>query len=154
MNFKIRKALLGDSDFLFQLRNEESVRLVSLHGDPISLEVHQRWFANKLGNSNSVIFIAETDGVPIAQTRFDVIGNDAEVSIAVVKEYRGKGYGSEILRKTSRECFEMFPDLKVINAFINFGNDNSARSFSKAGYSYDRISENGGLTRRVMVIKR
>lgn len=139
---------------MFNLRNEESVRLVSLNSAPISLETHRQWFQKRLADSNSVIYISELDSAPIAQTRYDVSGEEAEASIAVVKEFRGRGCGSEILKRTAKEFFKDFPAVKAVKAYINLGNAASVRSFSKAGYQYVGRSTEGGLERDKFVFKK
>lgn len=153
-NLNIRKVRVKDSEFLFMLRNEESVRAVSLNSAPITWEAHQRWFEKKLANPNSMIYISESDSSPIAQTRYDVNGESAEVSISVVIEFRGKGYGSEILKRTAEKFFRNFPFVKTVKAYINMGNVISLRSFAKAGYQLIGNSEEGGLTRNLMILNR
>ena len=156
---KIRKALLEDSEFLFNLRNEESVRKVSGNPNIIPWENHQAWFKKRLVNPKSIIFIIELEGQSIAQTRYDLGGNgtaldgsDAEVSIAVAKDFRGKGLGTEILKKTAEKFWETFPEIKTIRAFINLGNEASVRSFSKAGYRLIGQSNHNGLVQNEMIL--
>ena len=80
MNLTLRKANKSDSRFLFELRNEEEVRCVSRNTAPIAFSDHKKWFEKKLASSVSLILIAEENGTPIAQTRFDAKGQYAEVS--------------------------------------------------------------------------
>ncbi len=136
MNLQLRKATVADSRFLFELRNDASVREVSFSTEPIPFESHEKWLAKKLADTTSTIFIAETKGgVPLAQIRFDLVDEKtAEVSIAVAKEYRGKGYGSHVLSSASRRFFEEHPSLAFIRARIKTSNGSSLRSFEKSGY--------------------
>ncbi len=152
---RIRKLKLEDSEFLFNLRNEEAVRLVSLNSNPISLDTHSQWFQKKLESQNSIIFISEVDSLPIGQTRYDLLNpKEAEVSIAVTSNFRGKGYGTEILKRTAKQFFQDFPGVEMIYAFINLGNEASLRSFAKAGYRLLGKSDLGGLTRNQMILSR
>lgn len=145
MDIKLRRANLGDLEFLFNLRNEEAVRLVSFNSDPIDLETHQKWFEKKLGSNESVLFIAEAGSRPIAQIRFDWLGdNAAEANIAVTGEFRGRGYGSDILRKASMRFLEEFPNCARIYAYVKPENAASVRSFAKAGYIFQREAEHKG----------
>lgn len=157
VKFSLRKAELTDLKFLFNLRNEESVKKVSLNSAPIDFDAHSKWFEKKLAVSDNVIFIAEIDSLPIvqpvAQTRFDLDGNSAEVNIAVVAGFRGKGYGTEILKTAAARFFKEFPETKTVRAFINLGNDASLKSFTKAGYKYIGKSEEGGLMRHLMILE-
>ena len=135
MNFTLRKAIIGDSDFLLNLRNEEGVRKASFNQEPIKLESHSKWFQNKLKDENTQIFIVEVESRPMAMVRFDLIGDaDAEVNIAVTGKFQGKGYGSEILISSAGIFFEAFPLMEKIHAFIKPDNQASISSFSKAGF--------------------
>lgn len=130
-----RKTDKKDLEFLFNLRNEEAVRLASFNSNPISLDAHREWFEKKLNSSDSFIFITEFDGQPIAQVRFD-LGNcgEAEINIAVTQSFRGRGHGSEILRRLSRQFLKDFPKIEIIRAFVKPDNPASLRGFEKAGY--------------------
>lgn len=130
-----RKAEKKDLEFLFNLRNEEAVRLASFNSNPISLNAHREWFEKKLNSNDSFIFIAEFDDRPVAQARFDLIGDgEVEINISVTKNFRNKGYGSEILRRLSRQFLKDFPKIGVIRAFVKPDNPASLRGFKKAGY--------------------
>ncbi|MDO8429801.1 MAG: GNAT family N-acetyltransferase [bacterium] len=136
MNFTLRKVMIGDSDFLFNLRNEESVRRVSFNQESINPMGHSEWFKKKLADSQSQIFIAEVKSQSIGMVRFDLIGDaDAEVNVAVTEKFQGKGYGSGILRQSAVKFLELFPKINSIHAFIKPDNLVSIRSFIKAGYA-------------------
>ncbi len=145
MEIQLRRANIKDLEFLFKLRNEEAVRSVSFNSDPIDLETHRKWFEKKLAGNESILFIAEEDSQPIAQVRFDRLsGGEAEINIAVTEKFRGKGYGSEILRKSSMQFFSEFPECGKIRAFIKPDNLASTRSFIKAGYVFQRETDHKG----------
>ena len=48
MEIKLRRVNLNDLEFVFNLRNEEAVRLVSFSSDLIDLETHRKWFEKNL----------------------------------------------------------------------------------------------------------
>lgn len=145
MDIKLRRANLGDLEFLFRFRNEEAVRLVSFNSDLIDLETHRKWLEKKLASDESILFIAEENSQPIAQVRFDWLGgNAAEVNIAVTEKFRGKGYGSEILLKSSLQFIDKFPECEKICAFIKPDNLASIHSFIKAGYVFQRDTDHKG----------
>ncbi len=152
MDFSLRKATPNDLEFLFNLRNEEVVRRFSLNSELISLDTHKKWFERKMASQDSVIFIAEKDSEPIAQTRFDLVGEDtAEVSIAVAADFRGKGYGTEILKQTTRLFLDSHPNVLMVRAYIELDNAASLRSFTKAGYRLKGESNDGGKTRHFLI---
>lgn len=135
LDFKIRKAIPVDSEFLFSLRNEESVRKASFSSEPIALEDHQSWFKKVLADPSWQIYIIEVSGQPIAQVRFDGINEkEIEVNVAVSGNFQDKGYGSAILRETAKQFFKDFPDTNLIHAYIKPDNQSSLRSFGKADY--------------------
>ncbi|MDO8620286.1 MAG: GNAT family N-acetyltransferase, partial [bacterium] len=146
MNLQLRKATVADSRFLFELRNDASVREVSFSTTPIPFEAHEKWLAKKLADTSASLFIAETiEGEPVAQVRFDATEtNSAEVSIAVEKTHRGKGYGSLALSRASRRFLAEHPALTRIRARIKADNLASLHSFKKAGYKQIEEKETHG----------
>lgn len=154
MTLKLRVAKKDDSRFLFTLRNEEAVRLVSRQQDPIRFSDHEKWFEKKLQDSGSLILIAEESGTPIAQTRFDVRDQTAEISIAVVSLFRGKGYGTRVIMEATKHFFLKYREVRLVRAFANIGNDASVRSFVKAGYRHLGEVDDGGTKRHLLVFER
>ncbi len=131
----LRKAAMKDARFLYDLRNEEAVRSVSFTEDSFSFESHKEWLRRKLTSNDSVLYIAEAEATPVGQVRFDVrSGGNAEVSIAVCEKYRGRGYGSSVIKTASSLLFKAFPNVRNIHAYIKPGNKASHKVFAKAGY--------------------
>lgn len=138
-NLNIRKATYKDLKFIFDLRNEEMVRLKSFNNKPICLKEHRQWFKKNLTDNSSIIYIIDIKNLPIAQVRFDFIKEkEAEINIAVIKDFRNKGYGTEVLKKSSNNFLEEFPQIKTIYAFIKPDNKASLRSFEKAGFLFSK----------------
>lgn len=139
---KIRKAKKEDLLFLLKLRNDPEVRAVSFNTNEIDIETHKKWFEKKLADKNCLMLIIEEKGVEIGQVRFDKdsAGEDAEVNIALVKEFRGKGYGTRILQKTCEYALKYFGVQKIL-AHIKSDNISSIKSFSKAGFQSVGIVE-------------
>ncbi|OGF74036.1 hypothetical protein A3J56_01705 [Candidatus Giovannonibacteria bacterium RIFCSPHIGHO2_02_FULL_46_20] len=143
---RLRKAMITDSDFLFNLRNEESVRAASWSTDPIPFETHQAWMSRLLANSNRELFVAEAEGVPAGQIHydFDDASTFAEVGISFSRKYRGKGFGSEALQRTATVVFSNHPLVTTLYAHIKPDNAGSAGSFAKAGYQKTNKTEYEG----------
>ena len=55
----LRKAFWSDCRFLFRLRNEDEVRKNSFQTSEIPYSSHENWFAQKLQDFNTVIYILE-----------------------------------------------------------------------------------------------
>lgn len=155
MTFKLRKATQSDSRFLFELRNDESVRCVSRNTSAITFAEHETWFGKKLQSPDSFLLIAEERGTPIAQIRFDrTDAQSAEVSIAVSAAFRGKGYGTKIISEATRLFLTRHPDIREIRAYVNRGNEASLRSFAKADYRREKDAEDAGAVRHLLVFER
>src|SRR3989338_1386609 len=154
MNLALRKANKSVSRFLFELRNEEEVRCVSRNTAPIAFSDHKKWFEKKLASSVSLILIAEENGTPIAQTRFDAKGQYAEVSVAVVSAFRGKGYGTKIIADATKLFFKKYTKVFAVRAYANLGNAASVKSFSRAGYRHLGEVDDEGTTRHLLVFER
>ncbi len=151
----LRKATKNDSEFLFTLRNEESVRRVSGNPESISRETHEKWFEEKLTSSAAVIFIAEENGSAIAYVRFEVIQKDtASISVALVPSARGKGNGTRIITQATTRFLDEHPALSEVRAYINLGNEASEKSFSAAGYEPKGDSERGGMRQHLLISKK
>jgi len=145
MDVQLRRANLGDLEFVFNLRNEEAVRSVSFNSDLIDLETHRKWFEKKLASDESVLLIAEAGSQPIAQVRFDWMDdNGAEINIAVTEKFRGQGYGTDIIRESSIMFLSEFTRCSDIYAYIKSDNTASIRSFTKAGYVLQKETEHRG----------
>ena len=135
MNNILRKATRNDARFLFELRNEISVRQASFNTNEISFEAHTTWLAKKLSDPRTVLYIAETDGRPTAQIRFDLEEHSvAEISIAVIPSQRGHGFGTRLISKATTYFFRENPQITRVHAYIKKNNEASLQSFMKAGY--------------------
>lgn len=156
MNLTLRKAKKGDSRFLFELRNEEAVRLVSRNTKPIAFSDHEKWFEKKLTDPLSCMLVVEENGMRIAQTRCDVHsgGQEAEISIALISTFRGKGYGTKIIAKATAFFFEKYPEVLTVRAYTNLGNIASVRSFTKADYRSLGEVDDEGTRRHLFVCER
>lgn len=142
---RLRQAAFHDADFLLALRNDEAVRTASFSQDPIARENHLRWLREKLASDSSLMLIAATDDVPFAQVRIDREGvEDAEISIAITADFRGKGYGRELLKQSVAAAFLRYPRLERIHALIKPENAASCRSFEAAGFVFEKHEERKG----------
>jgi len=130
----LRPANKNDCQLLWEWTNDSEVRRSSFNMAYISWEEHINWFNNKLNDPNCIIFIAEdSTGTPIGQIRFDIIGEEAEISISVDNSFRGLGYGVVMIRKGAEEIFQK-NIAKIIHALVKLDNIASAKSFDKAGF--------------------
>ena len=150
--WRLRKADIGDKEFLFDLRNDSVVRGASLESNEIDMNAHTQWFNEKMVSGDSVLFIAD---MPIVQVRFDFPDDEtALVNIAVAENVRNMGYGSRVLSEASDAIFSNFQRIRCINAFIKLDNHMSIRSFEKAGYRHCGEAIQKGVVCAKMILER
>jgi UDP-2,4-diacetamido-2,4,6-trideoxy-beta-L-altropyranose hydrolase len=123
-----------DCQSLFQWANDPLVRSASFHPEPISFEQHERWFATRLSDGASVIYIGEdARRNPVGQVRYQLQGDRATLSINLDPAVRGQGWGAELLYFSVRALFRS-RGVRVIDAFVRPENKTSLRLFERAGF--------------------
>lgn len=132
---ELRKATEADSMFLFNLRNDLSVRETAFHTAEIHQDIHQRWLSSKLNSAHSQIYIAIVDGMPMGQIRFDFDDDykRAEFDVAIVSAARGKGYGRQLIENGCQMLLAQYPQVKII-AIIKKENQASLKAFRSSGF--------------------
>lgn len=136
-SIEIRRAKQDDSNRLFEWRNHPNIRAVSRITDPIDWESHRKWFASVLSDPDRLLLIGERDNSPMGVVRFDIRGNETEISIYLDPSFKQTGQGRELLQSAERWLEINRPDLCKINAHVLGGNARSIHLFSGAGYQLE-----------------
>ena len=132
---RLRPVRKEDCRLLWEWTSDPDVRAVSFSSERIPWDEHVKWFNSKLTDSQCIFYILTNGkGTPIGQIRFDSDGNEARVSVSVDPRFRGKGYGSAMIRLASQEVFNV-SDITVIHAHVKKDNDSSVRTFEKTGFT-------------------
>lgn len=134
---EIRAASLDDSEKLFEWRNHPTIRAVSRRADMIDWESHQRWFASVLNSTDRLLVIGQREGSPVGVVRFDIQGDEAEVSIYLVPGNKEPGQGRELLQSAERWFTANRPRVSKIRAHVLGGNEPPQRLFLGAGYQVE-----------------
>jgi len=137
---EIRAARQDDSESLFKWRNHPNIRAVSRKSDVISREDHQKWFASVLASSDRSLLIGQRKGLPVGVVRFDIQGDEAEVSIYLVPDIKQPGQGRELLQSAEYWFAANHPKVNKISACVIGGNERSQRLFLGAGYHVESTS--------------
>lgn len=137
---EIRTARQNDSEKLFEWRNHSSIRAVSRNAEIINWEDHQRWFASVLAASDRLLLIGQREGLPVGVVRFDIRGDEAEVSIYLVPGSSQPGEGHDLLQSAERWFTDNKPSVRRIRAQVLGGNVRSQHLFLGAGYQVDSTS--------------
>jgi RimJ/RimL family protein N-acetyltransferase len=123
-----REPVAGDSDFLFDLRNEAEARAMSRDTEPLNRSTHERWLAETLVSDQRVLYVVEKDGDRVGTLRFDVRGTEAELSILLVPEARG-GTGWRVINEGTDQFLTAHP---YITRVIGDVREENARTFGLA----------------------
>ncbi|MDX9742086.1 MAG: UDP-2,4-diacetamido-2,4,6-trideoxy-beta-L-altropyranose hydrolase [Gammaproteobacteria bacterium] len=134
----MRPAVAADGDRLFAWRNREAVRRVSRNRDPIARPAHDAWLADTLGRADRRLLVGERDGQALGVVRFDLAGDEAEVSIYLTPGEHGAGAGGDLLAAAERWlALERPAGVCNIRAEVVGDNASSRHMFLSAGYLPD-----------------
>lgn len=125
----LRPATAADSLFVYALRNLPEVRSVSHSTAHIPWETHIAWYRAARADPRRILLIIEEGWHPVGLIRATVENGTAEVSIALSRAARGRGLGTQALRR-----FVPTLQASAVIATIKDGNEASHRSFRKAGF--------------------
>jgi len=134
-DFLLRPATLDYMWDIYELANSSEVRAVSIHSNPIIREEHEKWYLAKLADKTCKLYVVSNASKDfIGTVRFD-LSNSREFTITIylIKEFRGKGLGTQIISEASKDILHEYPDHRI-KAEIMEGNQGSLCSFIKAGY--------------------
>ena len=150
----LRPAVFEDSRRLWEWRNEQATREASFHTESIPFEKHAQWFASKLSDQNMRIFIAADNcGREIGYVRFDISDREAEISVSVDKNERGKGYGVAVIKNGSDHLLTTEPLQRII-AHIKTNNPASVVAFERAGFTFRGYTQIEGVQACEMIYER
>jgi UDP-2,4-diacetamido-2,4,6-trideoxy-beta-L-altropyranose hydrolase len=147
----LRRAVAEDCRRLWEWRNEQATREASFNTEYIAFEEHERWFLRKLPDPQMRILIAEdSEGHDIGYIRFDIRGGEAEISVSVDENQRGKGYGATIIKMGS-DYLLSGEHVKRIIARIKHVNPGSVFAFERAGFTVRGYMQIAGVDACEMV---
>lgn len=134
---RLRPAVADDSGLLWTWVNDPDVRARAFSTDPISWETHSAWFAARLADPSSHIWVASaSDGDPVGQVRFETRNGTTEIAISVAGTARGRGWGGALIEAGIRRLFAA-SDVEWVLARIKPDNLASVRAFESADFYFD-----------------
>ncbi|RPJ12318.1 MAG: N-acetyltransferase, partial [Deltaproteobacteria bacterium] len=89
---KLRPARDGDATVYFNWANDPEVRRNAFNSDMISWPTHKVWFASKLTDPCSHLFVLEAQTLAVGQIRFDRKHNEASIDYSLDRLVRGRGW--------------------------------------------------------------
>lgn len=134
VRISLRPATAADSRRLWELRNEETARLVSFDADVIPFDGHDRWLAARLAQATAPIFMVRAPAAEgIGYVRFDAVDGELQVSVALAPAARGRGLGPLALREAVAALRAQGRRERVV-ALIRADNPRSLAAFRRAGF--------------------
>lgn len=136
---RLSPAMAKDARLVWNWRNEVEARRNSPDPKRIPLKHHLAWFARKLQAPDCAILLAkDAKGRPVGQVRLDLDGQGAAtISLTVAKEARGKGYGTEMLRRVPTKVKGR--RIRRLVALVKPDNLASVLAFVRAGFRFSRL---------------
>lgn len=130
----VRAALPTDAALMFEWRNHPLVRQMSRTDKPLDWSAHLQWLEGVQQDPRRTLLMGEAAGRPVGVVRFDVAGDDAEISIYVDPNGGGAGWGSELLMAAEQWLKQNRPEVRHLRAEVLRDNLASHRLFGGADY--------------------
>jgi RimJ/RimL family protein N-acetyltransferase len=117
----LRAATEADKEIVWRINNDPEARAQSRSTAEIPWADHAAWFARAL---HGALWIIEVNGAIAGVVRV----NEGVISIALTKEHRGHGIGTQAITLACERCEG------PVDAWILERNRASERAFTKAGF--------------------
>ena len=131
----IRPAENQDTMCLLSWANQpDSLNASLFTRQKIAREAHERWFAERLLDPNTRIWVIEQTGKPVGQIRRQDKGEGLEVAIFVEAAVRGCGIAGDALELALQEAQAVWCDAPILARILKH-NSQSKRFFARHGFS-------------------
>lgn len=142
---ELRPARAEDARLLFDWRNDPDTRTASRNRAEVSWDEHTSWLARVLADPAVVLLVAEAEGDPIGQVRFDGMGGDeVEISVSIDPATRGRGVGTSLI-VTALSWLRGRDHGGMVVAEVRPDNAPSLAAFARAGF--EPAGERGEMLR-------
>lgn len=135
---QLRNAQATDCQSLFEWRNDPTSIQFSPSGS-VNFDDHQRWFAQKINDPQTIIKIITHNQKDVGMIRADLTLPTARISINLDLAHRSKGIGTKSLKYFLRVLFTENLGLKFVTAEYMPENTASRRLFLNLGFCEDNI---------------
>lgn len=124
--YRIRLANIDDVKNVFDLSNDDDVRINAIHSEKIKWENHIKWFANKIDSKDIIFYILEYKNNFAGYCHIDRENDEWITTIHISKEYRGKSLGYILLKEVCQ-----YNNDKNLISYIKINNFASKTIFKK-----------------------
>jgi UDP-2,4-diacetamido-2,4,6-trideoxy-beta-L-altropyranose hydrolase len=144
----IRRATAADSADLLAWRNDVRVRESSRSAAVISATDHAQWLARTLADPQRDLLIATAADGAVGVVRFDLLADEAEVSIYLAPHAAGRGLGQSVLAAAEVWFRRERPAVGALRAVVLRDNAASHHLFASSGYHRCETAYRKPLTAR------
>jgi UDP-2,4-diacetamido-2,4,6-trideoxy-beta-L-altropyranose hydrolase len=139
-----RRAVEDDLLTYFGWVNDPIVRSQSLTSRRVELSDHELWFSERLKDPAYRLFVYEVNALPIAQVRFEQIGENWEISYSLDELVRGRGWGVPVIKMAVQSLLVEVNSPLVI-AKVKESNTASKKALLNSGFTDTGASNSGGI---------
>lgn len=137
----LRLATAGDTRCIHSWRNDSWIVSLGSSGKTVTWEEHEAWLRGVLADPNHMLFVIEIGGIGAGTVRLDrTRGDTAMVTIYLLREFTGKGFGVRALEDACTRGFSRWP-IAAVHACIRADNRPSLGAFAKAGFASTGASD-------------
>lgn len=133
MSLKLELCDKKDIDIVYELSNDYETRKNSFNDKFILYEDHCKWYESSLKNKSRIMCIFKNDDIVIGMMRLDIEGSKAVVSYNIKKEFRGNGYGNELLSIIKNYIFNK-KEIVQLEGLVKKNNIASRKAFIKNNF--------------------
>ena len=131
---RLREAGSEDVRFYWEVNNTPTTRALSISPEPIAWEGHKAWYAARLSDAQTSLYVAELNEKRVGVLRIERDDKArATISIALSEVYQGRGLGRQLIAEGTRLTLAA-PAITQVIALIRPNNIGSVRAFQAAGY--------------------
>jgi UDP-2,4-diacetamido-2,4,6-trideoxy-beta-L-altropyranose hydrolase len=141
-HIRLRVACQEDAIIYFNWANDPEVRKNAIHTAPISWVTHKEWFAKRLKDPCSHMYVMEAAGLPVGQIRFEREGDEARIDYCLDSIVRGRGWAPRLIALGAYLMQEIKP--VRLRAEVKAGNEASSAVFLRMGFTETTSTSGGG----------
>lgn len=132
-DIRLRPACEDDMIFYYNWANDPEVRKHSFDTTTITWAMHHAWFASKLHDVKSHLYVLEIATLPVGQIRFDKEADEASIDYSLDTIVRGRGWGSRLVAMGA-DLMQKIESLRL-RALVKSRNEVSCSIFLHLGFT-------------------
>jgi RimJ/RimL family protein N-acetyltransferase len=141
MGINLKKVIITDIKFIFNLYNQGIKENFFLRKKIIKFYEHKKWFISNYKLSTIKIWVVFYNKKKVGYVKFSIISSrSAKVSIIIDKKFRNKNIGSKILN-TSSSLLNKNTQINTIYAEVLKKNIHSKVFFIKNGFKLTKLKK-------------